>query len=128
MIKWGHDALQSGASNNGFFCNVWDATFVGWPILLLSLALLNHLAKLQRKLVRLATTDMLTGLPNRSAFLVDIACDTHLHRCGSFLMIDLDCFKRINVFFGYQVGDLCLRAAADFLLDNARTPLSCARL
>lgn len=115
LMNWGRDFLKAGANHNGFMYNFRDGAIVGTPFVILSLALVGHLDRLQAKLLRLATTDMLTGLPNRRAFLDGIAGDDQLRQRGALLMIDLDHFKRINDSYGHQVGDICLRAAADFL-------------
>lgn len=62
----------------------------------------------------LATTDPLTGLPNRRAFMERIA-DEHLRikrytlPPASVLMLDLDHFKYINDQHGHAAGDAVLR-------------------
>ncbi|WP_394153226.1 GGDEF domain-containing protein [Loktanella salsilacus] len=128
LMNWARDYGKSGADHNGFMYNLRDAAIVGTPFILLSLALVGHLARLQAKLLRLATTDMLTNLPNRRAFLDDIAGGDQLRARGALLMIDLDHFKRINDSYGHHVGDICLRAAADFLREHVTSHMSCARL
>ncbi len=68
---------------------------------------------------RMATTDLLTGLPNRAAFF-DHATD-ELRRASRFerppvlLMMDLDRFKRINDRYGHGAGDQALRAFSEVL-------------
>lgn len=68
---------------------------------------------------RMATTDLLTGLPNRADFF-DHATD-ELRRTVRFdrppvlLMMDLDRFKRINDQYGHGAGDEALRAFAGVL-------------
>lgn len=71
---------------------------------------------LERELQRLATTDMLTGMSNRRAFL-DCAESMYeqSRRNGeplTLLMLDLDHFKRINDRFGHLEGDRALTAFA----------------
>ena len=127
-MNWLRDLLQSGAGNKGFLINLRDSTFVGLPFVIFALLLIGHLARLQHQLARLAATDMLTGLPNRRAFLDRIADGPVLRESGTFLMVDLDHFKRINDTFGHQAGDLCLRAAADFIKVAVGDPVTCARL
>lgn len=63
-----------------------------------------------------ATTDALTGLPNRKAF------DTELNRLsaeGGFclVMADIDHFKQFNDTHGHQVGDKVLRFVAGHLAE-----------
>ncbi len=69
---------------------------------------------MQRELVRLATTDGLTGTLNRRHFLC-LAAEA-VARSGSHdmpltvLMLDIDKFKRINDSHGHDVGDRALVA------------------
>jgi diguanylate cyclase (GGDEF)-like protein len=73
---------------------------------------------------RMATTDLLTGLPNRADFF-DRAAE-ELRRAGRFdrppalLMMDLDRFKRINDRFGHGAGDEALRAFSRVLAATMR--------
>ncbi|WP_197513333.1 sensor domain-containing diguanylate cyclase [Acidihalobacter aeolianus] len=67
---------------------------------------------LERELLRLATTDPLTGIANRRAFLE--RASEHLKHCrryGSHLVLiilDLDHFKAINDRYGHVAGDRVL--------------------
>jgi diguanylate cyclase (GGDEF)-like protein len=67
-------------------------------------------------LERIASTDMLTGLPNRLSFFTAAHAEmTRASRMGStlsLLMIDLDHFKQVNDNFGHHGGDQALRAFA----------------
>jgi diguanylate cyclase (GGDEF)-like protein/PAS domain S-box-containing protein len=69
----------------------------------------DELRVLNRQLGSLASTDGLTGLPNRRAF--DGAL---LQTAGSFavLMIDVDYFKPFNDHYGHLRGDDCLKKVA----------------
>ena len=63
-----------------------------------------------------ATTDALTGLPNRMAF--DIALAAEMERAGersefTLLFADIDHFKKVNDNFGHLVGDMMLRMTAE---------------
>jgi diguanylate cyclase len=71
-----------------------------------------------------ATTDVLTGLPNRLAF-EDFFCDARLaavesRRPLSVLLIDVDHFKRFNDSFGHGVGDQVLCLIAKVLRERVR--------
>ena len=74
-----------------------------------------HLA--QKELLRLASTDPLSGLLNRRAF------EECLHKerariqrgehSSTLLMIDFDDFKRVNDEFGHETGDVVIRQFAE---------------
>jgi diguanylate cyclase (GGDEF)-like protein len=71
-----------------------------------------------------ATTDSLTGLFNRGAFL-EAARNMHAVQSGrgepvTLLMFDLDKFKSINDRFGHAVGDSALKVFAKVLQDSTR--------
>ncbi len=71
-----------------------------------------------------ATTDNLTGLFNRGAFL-DAATKMHAAQSArgepvTLLMFDLDKFKSINDRFGHAVGDSALKVFAKVLQDSTR--------
>jgi diguanylate cyclase (GGDEF)-like protein len=80
----------------------------------------------------LATTDALTGLPNRRRF------DDHLNaewkrssRKGATLAlvaIDVDYFKKYNDRFGHPAGDECLRKVAQAIKQTLRSGELAARV
>jgi diguanylate cyclase (GGDEF)-like protein len=76
----------------------------------------ERMLSMQRDLIRLATTDPLTGLLNRRAFF-----ERGLKLCAraaggggglAAIMLDIDHFKRINDEYGHDVGDEALRCVA----------------
>jgi two-component system cell cycle response regulator len=73
---------------------------------------------------RLATTDALTGLLNRRAFIEAVEREQARSDRHSFplslLLLDVDHFKRINDGFGHSAGDLVLQAVARVLIAVAR--------
>jgi two-component system cell cycle response regulator len=83
-----------------------------------------QMAALYEDARRLATTDMLTGLLNRRAFLDAIErerarSDRHAFPL-SILVLDVDHFKRINDVRGHAAGDVVLQGVARVLAAVAR--------
>ncbi len=87
--------------------------------------------KKEAQLERLATTDMLTGLVNRSQFDVILKSELNRqHRYArplSLIMLDIDYFKDINDSYGHDVGDQVLIELAHLLKRNLRKADCCAR-
>ncbi|GAB5378940.1 MAG: GGDEF domain-containing protein [Aliiglaciecola sp.] len=69
--------------------------------------------KIQIKLRKMAETDELTGISNRHYF--NLRAQKHLRQAQqqnqpvSFVLFDLDHFKKVNDTFGHQTGDWALR-------------------
>jgi diguanylate cyclase (GGDEF)-like protein/PAS domain S-box-containing protein len=84
----------------------------------------DALGRLNAELSTLASTDALTGLPNRRQF------DATLHKEWyralrdatplGLLMIDVDRFKPLNDRFGHPVGDRFLALVGQVIRDNVR--------
>lgn len=78
----------------------------------------------QNYLKRLAITDQLTGLRNRTSLihkLNDYVSQSNRSRTPlSFISLDLDLFKRINDTYGHAMGDEVLKALAKTLLSRIR--------
>lgn len=76
-------------------------------------------------LERLATTDTLTALPNRRAFMERLqqefdAIRHHHAPPGVLIMLDIDFFKKVNDTWGHAVGDQVLRHLAKVLRQSLR--------
>ena len=73
----------------------------------------------QEKLTQLTLVDGLTGLGNRRKFDEALAYQWRLCRRSerplSFLIIDIDYFKRYNDSLGHPAGDECLKQVAELL-------------
>jgi two-component system cell cycle response regulator len=73
---------------------------------------------------RFATTDMLTGLPNRRFFETQLSLDAaRATRSGSslsFVLLDIDYFKAVNDSYGHPGGDEVLVKLAERLRDEVR--------
>ena len=81
-------------------------------------------ARLHQLIDRQAHTDILTGLPNRRAFLERLEQEVlrarRYHHPFVLAMIDLNQFKPVNDNFGHPVGDLVLQQTASFLQNSVR--------
>ena len=95
--------------------------------------LINAAEQALAEVEALATTDPLTGLPNRRAFMMCI--DTELARVkrqesppASVLMLDLDHFKQTNDRHGHAAGDALLREFGAALAAELRKIDTCGRL
>ncbi len=78
----------------------------------------------RERLTREATTDGLTGVPNRRHFMAQAEvewerCHRHV-RALSVLMLDIDHFKNVNDIHGHDVGDAVLKHVAALLGDRVR--------
>lgn len=84
----------------------------------------TRIVALERQLSRLANTDPLTGLPTKRTFDEHFVKEWHRsERYGlplSFVITDIDFFKRINDTFGHPAGDQVLKGVAAALKDSCR--------
>ncbi len=86
----------------------------------------KKLKKAESKILALANTDHLTGIPNRRALFKDIKKSWRnclRSKCEiSFIMIDIDNFKIYNDSFGHIMGDKTLIAIANEIQSNLYRP------
>ncbi|MBR0680032.1 diguanylate cyclase [Roseomonas eburnea] len=77
--------------------------------------------RLQQELERQASTDPLTGLANRRAFLDALEARLVPRRAapGALVFLDLDNLKPLNDQHGHDAGDAALRATARLLRETA---------
>ncbi|MBN2218701.1 MAG: sensor domain-containing diguanylate cyclase [Kosmotogaceae bacterium] len=72
----------------------------------------------------IAIRDGLTGCFNRRKFDVDIMAEIANAKCSeeplSFLMLDIDWFKKYNDFHGHSKGDVLLKEIVNILTSNVR--------
>jgi diguanylate cyclase (GGDEF)-like protein len=92
----------------------------------------RELAMANRRVLELAQTDILTGLPNRAFFLEQLkhagSGQRHLTGVFSILMLDLDRFKNVNDSLGHAAGDALLSQVAMRLRSALRGEDVLARL
>ena len=78
----------------------------------------------QQQLFALATTDALTGVYNRRYCLdllqIEVIRSRRYQNPLSFLMIDIDHFKRVNDNYGHIAGDKALKKIASILKSTCR--------
>ncbi|MDR6983650.1 diguanylate cyclase (GGDEF)-like protein/PAS domain S-box-containing protein [Rheinheimera pacifica] len=74
----------------------------------------------EAELSRLASSDTLTGLPNRAVFLQKLAQLVSEKTEHALLVFDLDNFKKINDSLGHELGDNLLCKLADRLSNYQR--------
>jgi diguanylate cyclase (GGDEF)-like protein len=92
----------------------------------------RRLSLANRRVLELAQTDALTGLPNRAFFLARLDEMNDRLKAGgstfSILMLDLDRFKNVNDSLGHGAGDVLLRQVAQRLKSALRATDILARL
>lgn len=88
------------------------------------LRLLSYQEQADRKLIRVATLDALTGVFNRRHFLNLVEREWSLARrydtACALLVIDVDHLKRVNDGFGHRCGDMLLRQVAEACSETLR--------
>jgi diguanylate cyclase (GGDEF)-like protein len=75
----------------------------------------ERVAAMQNELIRLATTDPLTGVLNRRAFFErarEVCARADAGAALSAILFDIDHFKRVNDLYGHDVGDKAISAVA----------------
>ncbi|MGK5681713.1 putative bifunctional diguanylate cyclase/phosphodiesterase [Actinoplanes sp. URMC 104] len=89
---------------------------------------LAGLQEQQAELERLALTDPLSGLANRTRFTTVLTERLAAHRPATVLLIDIDDFKTVNDTMGPAVGDQLLYQVAQRLRENGSAGELPARL
>ncbi|AYF87958.1 GGDEF domain-containing protein [Pseudomonas sp. DY-1] len=114
------DGLLTGLRNT-LYLNLLICLIVTSIILVLVIRLMR---RYQRSIAALATTDSLTGLPNRRGF--ELLAGQALQEARrerkplAALLLDLDHFKMLNDTYGHQAGDQVLQGFAQNLRDSLR--------
>ena len=88
--------------------------------------------EVEKKIMRLALFDNLTGLANRTLFRekanLALAAAERNHKKMGLLYVDLDKFKPINDQFGHDAGDFVLKKFAERLKESVRKVDTVARI
>ena len=104
MIQWRTTLMESGSGEPEKYlvCSGTDIT---------------EELRAQARLVELASTDALTGLPNRHAIQEKITAAVTAENAESFglIFLDLDNFKKVNDHYGHLTGDALIKEVADAL-------------
>lgn len=109
------------AKGETFPAEVLVSTFedLGQTVVLAQIRDLSERRKAEGERLRLATTDVITGLPNRRHMEQLLAtvlweCQRHQTQCA-VLLIDLDHFKNVNDTMGHAQGDTVIGETARLL-------------
>jgi diguanylate cyclase (GGDEF)-like protein/PAS domain S-box-containing protein len=82
----------------------------------------------EKELLKLANTDPLTELPNRSFFQASHFNMVRKNISHALFCLDMDNFKKINDSLGHQTGDILIKQIAKRLQKIAGTAATCYRL
>lgn len=111
-----------------FYFNLAVSLFL---TLIVAIFMIIILKNFNKQLEKIATSDLLTSLPNRRSFTQNFEKQFLLSKRSkqplSLLFIDIDDFKQINDNFGHDIGDLVLQEFASIIKSNIRATDLCAR-
>jgi two-component system chemotaxis response regulator CheY len=84
----------------------------------------KRIIELEQRILKLATTDSLTGVLNRRAFFErleqEINKSLRENTSLSLILTDIDYFKKVNDRYGHQAGDMVLQGFTEQLLNSSR--------
>lgn len=84
----------------------------------------------QGRLYKKSVTDFLTSLYSRSYFeskmIAELKRSTRFDHSLSVLMLDIDCFKKVNDTYGHSVGDDVIKMVAEHITSNVRVGVDLA--
>jgi diguanylate cyclase (GGDEF)-like protein len=124
-------AVLLGAGMVLFLASALRATRVLSNTLQQNFEMAHALLRAKEEAERLASTDVLTGLTNRRAFLEQAQAPFHYCRrhglAVAAVVLDLDHFKAVNDTRGHAVGDLALQHVGRLILANLRKSDLCCR-
>lgn len=95
-----------------------------FPIIVMADQMLMWWREREEKIRHMSRTDALTGIHNRMSILGildhEVARAERAKSALSFVILDLDHFKKVNDVWGHPTGDLVLKTAAKVLKHNIR--------
>jgi len=101
-------------------------------IILVLIFFVKQIEKSNAKLVKQASTDVLTGLNNRRYFFEQgegqLQVANSLQQHSSLILLDLDFFKQINDQYGHAIGDQCLVLVGEVLMAVEPNDKLCSRI
>ena len=110
-IRWVHERADS-VSEDG------DSVLIG------TVRDISQQKELEHQLLSMSYTDALTQINNRRAFMQRLVENFQLFQRrntpAAVLMVDVDHFKRINDYYGHNVGDSVIRSIAATLSGRVR--------
>jgi diguanylate cyclase (GGDEF)-like protein len=124
-------SLHGGTHFSATWIYLWDpgSRFVFYVTITV---LLRRLRISHEELIQLSSTDALTGVMNRRAFIETLEREVFRHRRSqqplSVAMIDLDHFKQVNDTLGHRGGDEALKLVVEVLRANLRKTDAIGRL
>lgn len=93
-------------------------------IIYISRAFIKDLRQAEKKLIKMASLDFLTGLINRreaySRLARTCARSDRSDKAIGILLMDIDHFKQVNDVHGHSVGDMVLKTLANCMLEQLR--------
>ncbi|WP_306605076.1 sensor domain-containing diguanylate cyclase [Azonexus sp.] len=120
FVEQNEDVALAGIRQT-LYVNLAISLLVTLIVTFLSYLTLGHY---QSRIEKMASTDKLTGLLNRHAFaiLIDKLLANYRRKPQpiTFLLSDIDHFKRINDQYGHRTGDLVLANLAELLRSTLR--------
>ena len=123
--------LQHGGHEFSAEICISDMLLRGQHRFIITLQDITQRKKAEDEILRLATYDLLTGLPNRSLLedriKREIQASQRNHKCFAVVYIDLNDFKSINDSLGHDVGDALLKVVAKRLSSCLRGKDTVAR-
>ena len=99
-------------------------------ILLFSILLIciyRMIKRNQENMIRLAYTDILTGLDNRNQFIFEMTTLIAESTDYAMVLLNINGFKFVNEFYGYNTGDMLLKHIASVLRSNTNKAELCYR-